>query len=144
MSVLLIVVFQPSRQACLESRSAGEITPFQKTPTQHAEEEFDLVEPRTMNGGEVKHMLVTRVTQERAALCACFQEFEVTRHATAFGHPLTGFQTPMRVEIVKHPVEAFEVRELCRDVFEILYPIPTGTCRAQIPDDLAGGDTKRC
>lgn len=77
--MLLIVVGQPSVQAFLERFGTSEITPFQESPTQYAEKQFHLIEPRTVNRCEMEHMPVTGVAQEGTALLAGPQGFEVAR-----------------------------------------------------------------
>ena len=59
------------------------------------------------------------------------------------GRPLADLQTPMRVEIVHDPVEAFHERELFGDVLQMPDPIDAGACRSQVPNDLTGGDAER-
>ena len=70
MSVVAIVDRQPPLDSFLERLRIGEVTPLEEPATQDTEEQFHLVEPRTVNGCEVEHVLVARVDQERPAFPA--------------------------------------------------------------------------
>src|SRR3954469_19717249 len=61
MSITRVVVFHIGAQPLLELRRRSEVATFQETPRQDAEPQFHLVEPRTVLGREVKHVLVRRV-----------------------------------------------------------------------------------
>src|SRR5262245_6686458 len=67
--LLLVVPVQPPPQPLLELRRGGEVSPFQETPGQDAEEQPHLVQPRPAKRREVEDVPVRRVTQERPPLC---------------------------------------------------------------------------
>src|SRR5829696_2663280 len=68
MSVVAIVGRQPPPDSFLELDGTGEVAPLEEPAGKDAEEQFHLVEPRTVNRCEVEHMLVARVDQELPAL----------------------------------------------------------------------------
>jgi hypothetical protein len=70
MGVVAIVHRQPPLDAFLELRGTGEVAPLEESPAQDAEEQFHLVEPRTVDRSEVEHMFVIGILQELSALSA--------------------------------------------------------------------------
>ena len=62
-----------------------------------------------MYWGEMKHMLVTGIAEERPAFQAGSQRAGIAADAIALGDPLADFQAPMGIEIVHDPVEAFHL-----------------------------------
>ena len=89
MSATSIVVVQIRGQACHKFLGRFEVAAFQETPSQGAEPQFDLVEPRTVLGREVEDMLVIGIGQERASLLARAQVFLVERQAVEFRQEFT-------------------------------------------------------
>jgi hypothetical protein len=137
--VIAIVTHQPTIQSFFEFGSTGKVAPLQESTTQDTEEQFYLVQPRTVNRSEMKHVLVTEVAQKRTTLLAGLQSCNVARDATAIGNPSADVEAPMRVEVVYNPIEAFHVRELRCDMVEMANPIDAGPRFTQIPNDLTGG-----
>src|SRR5262249_55933662 len=85
------------------------------------------------------HMFVFRIRQECATLFAFakFLWFETNAvqscDATAHG------EVPVRVEVVHHPVESLDVRELCGHMTQMSAKIPTAPASADIAENLARG-----
>ena len=65
--MIAIVVRQPRVEAFLERGGTGEVAAFQEASTQDTEEQFHLIEPRSVNRREVEHVFVTGVAEELAA-----------------------------------------------------------------------------
>lgn len=139
MSVVAVVTHQPTIQTFFEFGSTRKVTPLQESTTQDAEEQFHLVQPRTVNWREMKPVLVTGVAQKRTTLLARLQSPDIAGDATAVGSPSADVEAPMRVEVVHNPIEAFQVRELRCDMVEMAYPIDAGPCWTQVPNDLTSG-----
>ena len=144
MSVVAIVGRQPRFDSFFKCRSAGEVAALEEASTQDAEEQFHLVEPRTVDRCEVERVFVSGIAQEYPAFPTGLECFGDEGNPAAFGDPLADLQAPMRVEIVDHPVEAFQERELGGDMVEVPDPIDAGARRPQVPNDLTGGDAERC
>ena len=70
MSTVFIVVVQVGGQPIGKLFGRGEVATFQKTSSQGAEPEFDLVEPGAVLGSEMEHVLVFGVGQESPPLRA--------------------------------------------------------------------------
>jgi len=138
-----IVVVQVSGQTCDEVLGRGEIAAFQEAPSQGAEPQFDLIEPRAVLGREVQDVFMRRVCQKGASLRAGAQVALVARQPIQACQEFANVQTPMRVQIIENPMEALVVGELRRDLGQMSGEIHAGACDAQIPDDLARGDDKR-
>jgi hypothetical protein len=89
-------------------------------------------------------MLVAALTQERTALLAGPEGVDVAGNVTAFGDPRADVETPVRVEVIHDPLEAFHLWELRGDAVEVLHPVDAGSRRAQVPNDLTRGYAERC
>ena len=138
-----VMVVQIRGHALDEIFGRREVAAFEETPGQRAEPEFDLVQPRTVLGSEVEHVLVLGIGQEDAAPIAGLEIFFVERSAVQPGHEFANVQAPMRVEVVEHPVEAFAVGILFGDMLQMGGEILAGARLAQVPHDIAGGDHER-
>ena len=68
--MLAIVVLQPCVDSFLKIRGTFKIAALQESPAQDAEEQFHLVQPRTVKRREMKHVLVTGVAEKLAPLSA--------------------------------------------------------------------------
>ena len=143
MGTMGVVIVQVRSQACDEFLGRCEVAAFQETPSQGAEPQFDLVEPRTVLGREVEDMLVIGIGQERASLLASAQVFLVERQAVEFRQEFANVQAPMGVQVVENPMAALLVGELRGDMGQVRGEIDAGAGHAQVPDDLAGGDDER-
>ena len=96
-----------------------------------------------MLGREVEDVLVIGIGQEGASLLAGAQLFLVERQAVEIGQEFANVQAPMSVQVVEDPMAALVVRELRRDMGQMVGEIDAGARYAQVPDDLAGGDDER-
>ena len=143
MGAMGVVVVQISGQTGDEFLGRCEVAAFQEATGQGAEPQFDLVEPRTVLGREVEHMLVSGVGEKGATLHAGAQGFLVERQAVESRHDFTNLQAPMGVQIVENPMETLVVRELRGNVRQMGGEIHAGACHAQVPHDLAGGHDER-
>src|SRR5580704_18344927 len=65
-----VVVLEEGEQPRLEIRHRREVAAPQEPSSEHTEPQLHLVEPGAMRRGEMEHMLVSRLGQERAALWA--------------------------------------------------------------------------
>ena len=74
MGMAPVIVFDIPEQSRLEICHRSEIASLQEPPSEHAEPEFHLVEPGSMDRGEMEHMLVGWVRQKGAPLFACLQD----------------------------------------------------------------------
>ena len=65
------------------------------------------------------------------------------RQAVESSHEFANVQTPVRVQIIEHPVELFLVGELRGDMGEVSGEIDAGARHAQVPHDFPGRDDER-
>src|ERR1700689_2031454 len=121
-----IVTLQILQQTLLEIRWRTEVATLQETTRQHAEPQLHLVQPGTMLGREMKHMLVLRIRQERTPLLARLEQTRLEGHIAQGRDVFADFQTPVRVQIVQHPVELLELPEMQGHMADVVGEIRTG------------------
>jgi hypothetical protein len=143
MGAMSVVVVQIRGQARDEFVGRCEIAAFEEAPCQGAEPQFDLVEPRTVLGCEVEHVLVLGIGQKHAPLLTGTEIFFVEGQAVQSSHEFANIQAPMGVQVVEDPMEALVIGELQRDMGQMGREIHAGAGHAQIPHDLTRGHGER-
>ena len=88
MRVIAIVDCQPRLNSFFELLGVGEVAALEEASAQHAEEQFHLVEPRTVDWGEVERVFVTGVAQKLPAFPASPQGVGDEAYPTALSDPL--------------------------------------------------------
>jgi len=138
MCVVGVIDIQVVVQACFKVCDRTKIPAFEKTPGQHTEPPFDLIQPRSMLGGKMKDMLMVRIVQEGPPL---------PRPAAGpwarKGYRITGPSSDIppdsvRVQIIDHPVVVLHGGKLPDDVGQMRCKIITGTRDTEIPHHLPG------
>lgn len=132
-----IVVRQPPTQTVGEIRRRMKVATPQHLPTQHAEEQLDLIQPRAVDRREMEHDTVTRIAQERTPLRPTLEVFFYQGKLAPPGHQAADLQTPVCVQVVHNPVVALPVRVIVQYVPQVSHPVATGAGLTQIPDYLA-------
>ncbi len=99
-----IVVPKLAIQTVLQVPDRYKTASLEELTGQHAEEQLDLVKPRTMNRHEMEYVLVLGVTQERPALLLGLETLRMKPNPTQLGHTLAQFQRQVGVEVVQNPV----------------------------------------
>ena len=139
MRLFLIVAIQILPHLFLELFHRREITTPQKLPTEHAEPQFYLIQPRAVQRYIMKYMLVLWITQKGASLGLVLQLFRLEGNAVQVGHDFAQIQAPMRVQIVHDPVDLLEpldLEVLCHPQ-DMGAKIEAGSGLAQIPNHLS-------
>jgi len=143
MGAMGVVVVQVGSQAGDKLLGRGKVATFQEASRQGTEPQFNLVEPGTVLGCEMKDVLVIGIGQESTPLDAGTQLFFVERQAVQPSHESANLETPMGVQVVEQPMEALMIGELRGDMGQMGGEIDAGACHAQIPHDLARGHDER-
>jgi len=143
MRFAFVVLLQPALQTLSELGHRIEVSVPQQLPAQHAEEQFDLIQPRAMDRREVEHHPVAGVAQERPTLRPTLQILFHQRHGAPLGHQPANLQAPVRIQIVHNPVVALKVRVTLPHVAQVGHPVEAGTGFTQIPDHLTRGHDER-
>jgi hypothetical protein len=86
-----------------------EIASFQKTTGQDTKPQLNLVEPGTMFGRKVEHMLMARITQERPPLHTSTQGLGNKGHLAPPSDQPADIEAPVGVEIINDPVVASHI-----------------------------------
>ena len=115
----------------------------EKPTGQNAQPPCSLGEPCTVCGRNMEPMLVSRSAQERPPLGPAAQRLGTAWHAAPLGDQAADVEAPLGMEIIHHPVVALPSGEVLDDGGQRRGNVLTGTCRAQMPDDVSRGDDKR-
>jgi len=107
-----VVVCQGRTQLSGKLGLEAELAVTQQTPLENTEPDLDLVEPTAVLGRVVDLMPVFRIGKKRPTLAAGAQTLRIKAETRQPGNGAAQLQTPVRVQIVHHPVEAFDVGEL--------------------------------
>src|SRR5215510_16043424 len=91
----------------------------------------------------MEHMLMRRIAQERPPLDTSAQRLSNAWDATPLGDQAADGEAPVGIEIIHHPVVALHGGKLLDDGSQMRGKVLTGTCLAQIPDNVSRGDDKR-
>ena len=110
MGVAGVIVFQEALQLGVKFGPTGKAPTGQKAALQDTKEEFGLIEPGAVFGGEMKHVPVRRITQKRPAFCLPGQLLGLKGHLAPPGHEAADLQAPVGVEIVHDPIVALHPR----------------------------------
>lgn len=119
-----------------------ELAASEQAPVEHAEPDFDLVEPAAMLGRVVDHVFVLGIGQEGAALAAGLECLRVEGNAAQLGNGPAKVQTPMGVEVVHDPVNALDVRKLLGHVAKVPTEIDRGAPSQDIADHPTVGTAR--
>ncbi len=143
MCVILIVVFQVGAQTLLELFRILERATRQETPLQYAKPQLHLIQPRTMFGSEVKHVFVGRIGQKRTAIGSSLQRFRMKLEIAPAGNETANVQTPMRIQVVQHPVVSFHFGKPGSTMIQMGREVLAGPRQAQGPRNLARRNSER-
>lgn len=89
-----------------------------------------------MLGRKMKHMRMPRVAQKSPPLLTSAQVLGQKGHPAPLGNHTADVQTPVRVEIINHPIVALHSGQLLDDMGQMGRKIGAGSGLAQIPHDL--------
>ena len=109
----LVVVFDELDNLGIEVVNGTEITATNDFPSQGAEPDLDLIEPRCMGRRKVKDKALVGLGQERTALSP--GGYGRQRTPTQLGHCSAGHFMPMGVEIVENEVNPFGLAIIVAD-----------------------------
>ena len=143
MGVAGVIVCQAARQLGVKFGPPGTAPTGQKATLQDAKEAVCLIEPGAVFGGEMKHVLVRRITQKRPAFCRPGPLLGLKGHLAPPGHEAADLQTPVGVEIVHEPIVALHPRYALGDVLERGHKVRTLPGGPDGPSDLPGGHDQR-
>ena len=137
-----IVDFKIIAQARFKIGGRIKIATFEKTPSQNAKPQFDLVEPGAMCRCKVEDMLMGWIAEESTPLPPAVEVVRDPGHVAPLGNQTTDIKAPVGIEIIHDPVVALHSRELLDNMGQMCSKVLTGPCLPQIPDHLPCGDHK--
>ena len=110
---------------------------FQEAAAEDAEPEFDLVEPRAVDGREVHDVFVRGVGQVRHAVGHGRQLLRTKRQAVEAGEHLAHFEAAVRVQVVEDPVIFLPIPQSGRRVVDMCGEVDVRVCLAEVGVQLA-------